>query len=47
MLRTMISLDDKMLLRDKARLNICIAKNIADTFGGSKVDYLKRKPVKA
>ena len=42
MLRTMILLDDKMSLRDKARLNICIAKDIADTFGGSKVDYLKR-----
>ena len=42
MLSTMISLDYKMSLRDKARLNICIAKDIADTFGGSKADYLKR-----
>ena len=42
MLSTMISLDYKMSLRAKARLNICIAKDIADTFGGSKADYLKR-----
>ena len=42
MLRTMIPMNYKMSLRDKARLNICIAKDIADTFGGSKADYLKR-----
>jgi hypothetical protein len=42
MLRTMFSLNYKMSLRNKARLNICIAKDIADTFGGSKADYLKR-----
>ena len=28
--------------RDKARLNICIAKDLADSFGGSKTEYLKR-----
>jgi len=32
----------KMSLRDKARLNICIAKDLADSFGGDKADYLKR-----
>lgn len=42
MLSTMISLDYNMSLRDKARLNICIAKDLADSFGGSKADYLKR-----
>jgi hypothetical protein len=29
-----------MSLRDKARLNICIAKDLADSFGGRKADYL-------
>ena len=28
--------------RDKARLNICIAKDLADSFGGRKTEYLKR-----
>lgn len=32
---------DKMSLREKARLNVCIAKDLADNFGGRKVDYLK------
>jgi len=32
----------KMSLRDKARLNICIAKDLADSFGGRKADYLIR-----
>ncbi len=30
----------KILLRKKARLNICIAKDLADSFGGRKADYL-------
>ena len=42
MLSTMISVNERMSLRHKARLNICVAKDIADTFGGSKADYLKR-----
>jgi hypothetical protein len=42
MLNTVIPLEYKMSLRDKARLNICIAKDLADSFGGSKADYLKR-----
>jgi hypothetical protein len=32
----------KMSWRDKARLNICIAKDLADSFGGKKAEYLKR-----
>ena len=32
----------KMSCRDKARLNICIAKDLADSFGGRKTEYLKR-----
>jgi hypothetical protein len=31
-----------MSLRDKVRLNICIAKDLADSFGGRKADYLIR-----
>ena len=31
----------KMSIRDKARLNVCIAKDLAENFGGKKVDYLK------
>lgn len=42
MLGRLISLDDRMSLRDKARLNICIAKDLADSFGGRKADYLIR-----
>jgi hypothetical protein len=37
-----INIDSKVSIRDKARLNICIAKDLADSFGGSKADYLKR-----
>jgi hypothetical protein len=33
---------NKMSWRDKARLNICIAKDLADSFGGRKADYLVR-----
>ena len=42
MLSTVISLDDRVSLRHKARLNICIAKDLADSFGGRKADYLIR-----
>ena len=31
-----------MSWKDKARLNICIAKDLADSFGGKKTEYLKR-----
>ena len=32
----------KMSWKEKARLNICIAKDLADSFGGRKTEYLKR-----
>ena len=32
----------KLSWRNKARLNICIAKDLADSFGGRKADYLIR-----
>ena len=32
----------KMSWRDKARLNVCIAKDLADSFGGRKAEYLIR-----
>ena len=32
----------KEALRNKARLNICMAKDLSECFGGSKADYLKR-----
>ncbi|CAB1063156.1 hypothetical protein D1BOALGB6SA_7939 [Olavius sp. associated proteobacterium Delta 1] len=37
-----INLNSKASIRDKARLNICIAKDLADSFGGRKADYLIR-----
>ncbi len=35
-------LNNKLTWRNKARLNICIAKDLANSFGGKKADYLKR-----
>jgi hypothetical protein len=32
---------DKMSFREKARLNVCIAKDLSENFGGKKADYLK------
>lgn len=32
---------NKMSFREKARLNVCIAKDLAENFGGKKADYLK------
>lgn len=37
-----INLNSKASIKDKARLNICIAKDLADSFGGRKADYLIR-----
>ena len=37
-----INLNSKASIRDKVRLNICIAKDLADSFGGRKADYLIR-----
>ena len=32
----------KMSLKEKARLNVSLAKDLADHFGGRKADYLKK-----
>ena len=37
-----IPLNFRVSWRKKARANICIAKELADIFGGAEVDYLKR-----
>ncbi len=42
MFNTIIPLNMKMTFRDKARLNICMAKDLAENFGGRKADYLNR-----
>ena len=42
MFSTVIPGERKIALRHKARLNICLARDLADSFGGSKADYLKR-----
>ena len=31
-----------MSLREKARLNVSLAKDLAENFGGKKADYLKK-----
>lgn len=31
-----------MSLREKARLNVWLAKDLAENFGGKKADYLKK-----
>ena len=36
-----IPLNQRMSFRDKARLNACIARDLADSFGGSTADYLR------
>ncbi len=33
---------EEMSLRDKARLNVDIARDLADSFGGDIADYLKK-----
>jgi hypothetical protein len=37
-----VNINSKASIREKARLNICIAKDLADSFGGRKADYLIR-----
>jgi len=37
-----VKINSKTSIREKARLNICIAKDLADSFGGRKADYLIR-----
>ncbi len=36
------TINNKTAWRKKARLNVCIAKDLANSFGGKKADYLKR-----
>jgi hypothetical protein len=40
MFNTIIPFDIKLSLREKARLNIWLAQDLADSFGGRKADYL-------
>jgi hypothetical protein len=40
------TINDKTVWRKKARLNICIAKDLEHSFGGKKADYLKRLNLK-
>ncbi len=35
-----INIYSKASIREKARLNICIARDLTDSFGGRKADYL-------
>ena len=42
MLSSNIPLTNKIFWRKKAQTNICIAKELADIFGGTKADYLKK-----
>ena len=42
MIKVHLHPSSKMSWQDKARLNICIAKDLADSFGGRKAEYLKR-----
>jgi hypothetical protein len=41
MIKEKIYRENKMSFREKARLNVCIAKDLAENFGGKKADYLK------
>ena len=36
------TINNKKAWRKKARLNVCIAQDLANSFGGKKADYLKR-----
>jgi hypothetical protein len=42
MLGSDIPLNNKIFWRKKAQTNICMAKELADIFGGAKADYLKK-----
>jgi hypothetical protein len=42
MFNSIIALNNKVAWRKKAQANICIAKELAEIFGGGKADYLKR-----
>jgi hypothetical protein len=36
------TINNRKIWREKARLNVCIAQDLANSFGGKKADYLKR-----
>lgn len=40
MFKNIIPFDIRLSLREKVRLNIWIAQDLADSFGGRKADYL-------
>ena len=40
------TINNKTAWRKKAQLNVCIAKDLANSFGGKKADYLKRLNLK-
>ena len=42
MLNSNIPLNNKIFWKKKAQTNICLAKELADIFGGVKADYLKK-----
>jgi hypothetical protein len=42
MLHSYLSPNNKAYWRKKAQTNICMAKELADIFGGAKADYLKK-----
>jgi hypothetical protein len=42
MFTAVLSTSKQKAFRDKARLNSRIARDLAESFGGKKVDYLKR-----
>lgn len=41
MVTPIIPLNQRLSFRDRARLNACIARDLADNFGGNTADYLR------
>jgi hypothetical protein len=39
---SVLSIAQQKAFRAKAKLNVCIAQDLADGFGGNEIDYLKR-----
>jgi hypothetical protein len=37
-----INMNNRASIREKAKLNICIAQDLAESYGGRKADYLIR-----
>jgi hypothetical protein len=42
MLNSNIPLNNKIFWKKKAQTNICLARELAEIFGGAKADYLKK-----